>query len=766
MEHKTSKSLLAFLTFTFFTVFFSFAQDSTSTRMADSLTRELPFAKLDTNAVNNLLTLAYYKMNKLDFFGNQKKKELETILDYIKQAEKLNRRLRSVPHQNKIKTFYAWYYFNTDNFEKGREQLMMLVQHYKRAGDIYHQASTWNRLGDLIHYNDLLRMSIKLHAYEQAYNLYKRGGYKLEEIESFRCVADVHYIQGKLDLAEREVLQAISQYRQIGYQKLHYAYDQLASIYGAKNDQKNELRYRLMMIEIMGVSGTIQDRSTLICRVATIYRNLGRYEKAYKYAVEAIDLFKNKDHDSYYYLAVCAAANALGGSGKHSQAFALIIKARREKQISPRALRHINLELGDYYMNLKKYDRAEPYIVNAYSFFRVQDPTFFSKATQVRVYIALAKIKIHQGNFKEAQQFLALANSSPIKDYLLRSSYELASSKVDSAQNRFASSLTHFKKYKEINDSLHNIAKSGQIAQLEIQYETKEREQSIKILRMETLSQRIKLDKVNLQRNITFSALIFLTFVGMISYRFYLYKQKNTKEILRNHEAVESKNKQLEFLLKEKEWLLKEVHHRVKNNLHTIICLLESQAAYLQGESLQAMENSQNRIYTMSLIHQKLYQSEDIKTIDMSVYIPELIQHLKDSFGASSHTIHFNLQIETIGLTQAIAIPVALIINETITNSIKYAFRAGKGGEISISLKEEHQLIIMDLKDNGIGMAKHFEKDSNSLGMQLIKGLTKEIKGDLSITNEPGVNIRITFSRFPLHVLESHDHHPNVKEII
>jgi len=323
--------------------------------------------------------------------------------------------------------------------------------------------------------------------------------------------------------------------------------------------------------------------------------------------------------------------------------------------------------------------------------------------------------------------------------------------KVDSAEGNFASALTHFKKYKKISDSLYNVTKSGQIAQLEVQYETKQKEQSIKLLNSEARSQKARLDKVNLQRNIILAALVWFAIIGVITYRFYRYKQKSNEAILKSHKLVESKNKQLELLVEEKKWLLKEVHHRVKNNLHTIICLLESQSAFLENDALEAMENSQNRIYTMSLIHQKLYQSDDIQTIDMSIYIPELLQYLKDGFDTSSYQIYFHISIAQISLTQTIAIPIALIINEAVTNSIKYAFPDNTGGEIMISLQEENGAIRLELADNGLGMTKSIQEDTEprSLGLQLIKGLSKEIQGDLKIESKGGVRITITFEKYP-----------------
>jgi two-component sensor histidine kinase len=181
-----------------------------------------------------------------------------------------------------------------------------------------------------------------------------------------------------------------------------------------------------------------------------------------------------------------------------------------------------------------------------------------------------------------------------------------------------------------------------------------------------------------------------------------------------------------------------------------VINLLESQAAYLENDALKAIETSQNRIYTMSLIHQKLYQSDDIQTIDMAVYIPELIKYLKDSFD-NADKINFIVKIDQVNLDASVAIPVGLIINEALTNSIKHAFPNGRHGDISISLLEQDGSLRLVLADNGIGMDNNeIKANPVSLGLQLIKGLTKEIHGKLSFKNNPGIEITVLFKNFAL----------------
>ena len=177
-----------------------------------------------------------------------------------------------------------------------------------------------------------------------------------------------------------------------------------------------------------------------------------------------------------------------------------------------------------------------------------------------------------------------------------------------------------------------------------------------------------------------------------------------------------------------------------------VISLLESQAIYLENDALKAMETSKHRIFSMSLIHQKLYQSEEVKTIDMSVYLPELVNYLRDSFDVGKY-IHFRLDVDPVQLSIPQAIPIALVLNEAITNSVKYAFPGKRLGEISIKMKQSREYIELIIRDNGIGLIKPSgNSDVESLGLKLMKGLVDEINGQIYFENRNGMTITITFN--------------------
>lgn len=200
-------------------------------------------------------------------------------------------------------------------------------------------------------------------------------------------------------------------------------------------------------------------------------------------------------------------------------------------------------------------------------------------------------------------------------------------------------------------------------------------------------------------------------------------------------------------LYHEKEWMINEIHHRVKNNLQVVISLLNTQSAYLDNkDAILAIQNSQHRMHAMSLIHQKLYQSENLATIDISWYIYELVKYLSDHFDVEKK-INFEIDTEKLELDVAQAVPLGLILNEAVSNAIKHAFPDGEKGIIKISLKKMHaETNELTIADNGIGLAEDFKSEnSNSLGMNLMIGLTDQLGGTFDYKNTNGLTIIITF---------------------
>ncbi len=217
-------------------------------------------------------------------------------------------------------------------------------------------------------------------------------------------------------------------------------------------------------------------------------------------------------------------------------------------------------------------------------------------------------------------------------------------------------------------------------------------------------------------RNVTAGGIILLVVIVALLYNRYRFKNKINR-------TITERNSSLNQLLVEKEWLLKEIHHRVKNNLQIIISLLDSQSMYLKDSSaLSAIRDSQSRVYCMSLIHKKLYQSDNIATINIMRYIEELVDYLSNAFGVQ-HSIRFGLDIAEVQLSASQSIPIGLILNEAITNSIKYAFPEGSPeNTISIQLSVVDSRCRLVIRDNGIGLPAGFnEENIKSLGISLMR---------------------------------------------
>ncbi|MEP6802915.1 MAG: histidine kinase dimerization/phosphoacceptor domain -containing protein [Flavobacterium sp.] len=230
---------------------------------------------------------------------------------------------------------------------------------------------------------------------------------------------------------------------------------------------------------------------------------------------------------------------------------------------------------------------------------------------------------------------------------------------------------------------------------------------------------------------------------------FCLKKSKNkSRQILQSKDKeIGTRNEALNKLYAEKEWLLKELHHRVKNNLQIVISLLNTQSAYLENkDALLAIQDSQHRMNAMSLIYQKIYESENLEIIDMCWYIPELVNYLKGVFNTDKK-ISYKLDIECVDLDISKAIPLGLILNEAIINAIKYAYPETVQGEVNIRLKKiEDEMYQLIISDNGVGVPDHFElKNRNSLGMNLMHGLSSQVDGTFNIESKNGLTITINF---------------------
>ena len=226
-----------------------------------------------------------------------------------------------------------------------------------------------------------------------------------------------------------------------------------------------------------------------------------------------------------------------------------------------------------------------------------------------------------------------------------------------------------------------------------------------------------------------------------------LTENKFTTSIIRDVTERQRDEKKLQKSLNEKDMLLKEIHHRVKNNLMIISSLLNLQSRYIKDEeSKNIFKESQNRARSMALIHEKLYQSTDLKRINFGEYIHTLSYDLYDTYVLDKTLISLNVDVGDIMLDIDISIPLGLIVNELVTNCLKHAFIVDKSGEINIKFQVLEDKYQLEVKDDGIGFPRDIDyKNTDSLGLRLVTSLTEQIDGTIELNSISGTSFNIIF---------------------
>ncbi|MGC4038474.1 MAG: sensor histidine kinase [Chitinophagaceae bacterium] len=361
-------------------------------------------------------------------------------------------------------------------------------------------------------------------------------------------------------------------------------------------------------------------------------------------------------------------------------------------------------------------------------------------------------------NYDKARQYLNILvapGSETVPTFIKRDAHLLLY-RADSASANYSSAIAHLKDYKSLNDSIFNEKRNSQIEALRLQYESEKKDKDIQLLSKHAELQAADLRQAKLMRNIFIGGLIVLLVILGMGYSRYRLKQRSNqllqekqKEINQTNSDLRHLNEEQQKLIKEKEWLVREIHHRVKNNLQTIISLLNAQSEFLEHPvAISAIEASRERMHAIATLHQKLYQSEQGRTVNMESYIREIANHFRDGQTVSG-LITFSFDVGSIELDLSQAVPLCLILNEAITNSMKHAF--GKsGGEIHISFyKTETKAVVLTVRDNGKGIPGDFSyESSNSLGIHLMQLFAEQLEGELGVEGGEGTAVRVSFVPF------------------
>ena len=709
-------------------------------------------SKQDTIYVEQLLELSnYYFLN-----SHTEKIRLDSSLLFARRAETKSLQLKYAKGLGNSYISLSRIFRETQNGEKGKEYLNKAIitfsreKYFGELGEAYHELATYYSIDIASEIKERIRLD------ELALAAFRQSKDTLKLANEYKELGDLNNVIGDFSKSLVYLKTSVNLYQIIHYPKLQGVYDLLGVVSSSIGDYKEAIRYGLLAVAMAeAANDTTSQMATFYNRIGMTYNKMNDFEKGLASFKKGIDFAeRNKDQNAVFILTL-NITRTLIKLNRPEEALLLLQKFIKK---NPDAAAAQEITVNDcflkIYSSLKQYSLAQKYYERLVWTFK--NDTTQSEYTKGFICRSVIQFLFVTGQYTQLPYYLRINEGVAEKLGSLRdiSDNHLWWFRLDSAKGHYVSAINHFQKYKSLNDSLFNETKSKQIAQLQIQYEIEKKDQdirlkdqSIELLTKKDQLQQATLHQTRTTRNMVLGSTILLTLLLALGYNRYRLKQKTNKKLSAQQEEIEKKNETLQHLVDEKEWLVKEIHHRVKNNFHIVQGLLGTQSGYLKSEeAINALADSRHRVQAMSLIHQKLYQSDSLSAINMADYIHELTNYLQDSL-KSKQSIQFNLQVDPIELDLSHCIPLGLILNEAITNAIKYAFPGNRNGVINVLFKRTMQNhLMLVVSDNGIGIPKDFNIENPvSMGMRLMRGLSDDIDAKFYLSSREGTEIKLEF---------------------
>lgn len=515
-------------------------------------------------------------------------------------------------------------------------------------------------------------------------------------------------------------------------------YNNIAFVYHLQGKYKDALKYYLKALEFFENSKYVKQKQNVINNIGSLYADQKQFATALQYFEQALQIAETiKDT-----LGIAFAYNNIGEvyqkQGKWKEAKTNFLQSlvwKKHKQ-HWRSIASGYANLGLVYEDENKYDSAEFYLQEALQIYRKINDTNGEVETLLRLGELSVLLKNENKanlSYQTALHKSLLIGAKPLTEKAYKYLSEYYAKKQD-----FAEAYRLRVLYDNTKDSLMNIEQARQINELQVIYNDQAKNKQIEILQKEKQISLLEQDAVKKQKWLLVAIVAILVLVAASLWWAYWLKQKK-------NEALNQKNLEIADNLLQKEMLLKEIHHRVKNNLQIISSLLHLQTH--KSQNLQdLLQKSQDRIQAMAIIHEKLYQSSNLQSISLSEYIENLLGYFEKTYSLSEKNICFQSNVENIFLDIDKLIPCGLILNELITNSIKYAFKEKKAGIILVWASIQNNMCKLEISDNGSGLPEELNlKKIKSLGLRLVDGLVKQIKGSWQSQNEQGAKFVINF---------------------
>ncbi|MEZ5024496.1 MAG: histidine kinase dimerization/phosphoacceptor domain -containing protein [Chitinophagales bacterium] len=533
--------------------------------------------------------------------------------------------------------------------------------------------------------------------YQKNYDYYNRANDSINIAISAEFIGNINMFLGNNLIAQEYLLKCADIYAAIGTPKQRAGISKLLASFYLNIDQtdKAEEKY-LDALQAFTIINDSAGMSSCNANLGLLYADLGAFEKAEEHlmrqkALNAVFPTQREMGFHYDFLGVLRKRQ-----GRLQEAYEESYKALkiREGLSSTYNLCESKLSVGGILIELGRYEEAIDQLNDVLE-------------------------------FEEHNSF----NQQNRAHELLSEAYE--------KEKKYKEALEHYKAYKAGSDSIYNEESIQIIAEKDAAYKKKEQDAEISLLNLKNQVTQQKLNKS--KALITFS-LIGLAIFSLLSFFIFLMYQK-----------IKGKNVIIKKALSDKELLIQEIHHRVKNNLQIISSLLKLQSRYITDEkALEAIQDGRNRVQSMAILHKDLYKEDNVRGVNMKTYFSNLTQGIFNSYNLKNDKVALNLDIENVSLDVDTVIPIGLITNELISNSLKYAFTEGYDqAKIEVKLKEIDDHYELTVSDNGIGINDKIlaQTTSNTFGQKMIKAFADKLKATVHISNSNGTEVVINIPK-------------------
>ena len=522
-----------------------------------------------------------------------------------------------------------------------------------------------------------------------------------------------------------------------------YYYFFLSKFYKKNGDNQGALMYLTKVLDYDRELGEAPTRSVeYLNEIGFVHNTLKNYDKAQTYLMRAMDTCQK------YNLQIAQVSTAIHLSDvymaqKDTAKAISIVKEAFDKTYSstnPNSKKEAMEQLSDIYLQQNKPKEAFYYLTELNNhLLKINDPSVSNR------------LKIQWGTYyfinnqyseaiKNLDEALVFAKGRNIVSQMLRV-YDLKS-KVYAKNKQYELALENKDNFHRLNDTLAQKSKDETLIAIESRFQLNEKNKTIGDLSTDNQLKAQLLDSAKKLQYLAITAALFLA--GLAGFAFYQYRLKQKQAHI-----LSGNNTLLTKTYKEKDLLLREIHHRVKNNLQVISSLLHLQSKYVKDDTAQvALQEGQSRVQSMALIHNYLYNEDNLKNIDAKEYIEKLIETLFQTYNVTENRVKAHTQIDPVRLDVDEAVPIGLILNELITNSLKYAFPNDRQGELNVSMKKVDDILTLKVNDNGVGFDKDIQTvivNAKSFGWNLINLFADKLEAKLTVENKVGTHVTMVF---------------------